>query len=241
MKAMILAAGKGTRMRDLSDRLPKPLVPVAGKPLIDRAFDHLDAAGVGPVVVNVHHLADRMEAHLMHRTISRQAFVSDERKQLLETGGGVKKAMPYLCDGPFFVINGDALWTNGRENALKRMQDAFRPGQMDVLLLLVPTHKALGYDGPGDIALVKGGSGAVPVRMRGLDLSAPYMFGGILIVKPSLYDDMPQGAFSNREIFKKAAMSQRLFGLVHDGEWMHVGTPEAIKEAEMRLAALGGD
>jgi len=235
MKAMVLAAGKGTRMRALSDRLPKPLVPVAGRTLIDRILDHLGAAGIQKPVVNIHHLADLMEAHLEGRVL-----ISDERAELLETGGGVKKALPLLGDDSVFVINSDALWTDGtKDSALKRLHDHYEPETMDVLLLLVAREDALGYDGKGDFLCDVTPDKAVPLTFRGDAPEAPVMFGGVMIVKPSLYRDMPDGAWSNLLIFKKAAAEGRLYGLLHDGAWMHVGTPEAIDAAEARLKALG--
>lgn len=239
MKAMILAAGRGTRMGVLSDTVPKPLVPVLDVPLIDRAIGRLEVAGVGPVVVNVHHLADLMEHHLAGRIRAGRVLISDERGALLETGGGVKKALPLLGDAPFLVVNGDALWTDGTEPAVNRLMDAFDPDQMDVLLLLVRTEEALGYDGVGDFLPSTLGVAPTPVEFRGDAPAAPVMYGGIQIVSPTLYDGMPEGAWSNREIFRKAAGKGRLFGLLHDGHWMHVGTPEAIKAAEDKLRALG--
>jgi MurNAc alpha-1-phosphate uridylyltransferase len=239
MKAMILAAGKGTRMGALSDRLPKPLEPVAGRALIDRALDRLDSAGISPVVVNVHHLADRLEAHLTPHVAAGRVLISDERAALLETGGGVKKALPLLGQEPFLVINGDALWTDGSVPALLRLQAAFDPARMDILLLLVRTEAALGYDGAGDLVPLAAGGGAIPVRLRAPDPAAPYMFGGIQVVAPAMYSDTPVGPFSNLEIFKKAIAAGRLYGLVHDGDWMHVGTPEAVADAAARLTVLG--
>ncbi|NVJ70165.1 MAG: nucleotidyltransferase family protein [Alphaproteobacteria bacterium] len=237
-QAMILAAGKGTRMGTLSDTLPKPLVPVHGVPLIDRILAHLWRAGCGPVVVNVHHLADQMESHLEKLIKSGDVLISDERAELLETGGGVKKALPLLGTDPFMVINSDALWVDGSMPTLLRLQKAFDPARMDVLLLLVPTGEALGYDGVGDFIPQGDPAAPEPLEFRGDAPSAPVMFGGIQIVKPGLYDDMPEGAWSNREIFRKAAAKGRLFGIRHTGHWMHVGTRDAIKAAEEKIDAL---
>ena len=239
MKAMVLAAGRGTRMGAMSDTTPKPLVPVRGVPLIDRIQTHLKRAGVGPMVVNVHHLADRMEAHLVDGVRAGSVLISDERAALLETGGGVKKALPLLGNAPFFVINSDALWVDGASSTLDRMAAAFEPSMMDVLLLLVPTHAALGYDGAGDFIPETDCADPVSIAFRGDAPTAPVMFGGIQIVKPGLYDGMPDGAWSNREIFHRAAALGRLYGLKHDGHWMHVGTPEAIRAAEDKLTSLG--
>ena len=241
MRAMVLSAGLGTRMGALSATLPKPLVPILGRPLLDHTFARLDEAGIGPVVVNVHHHADMIERHLAPRVADGRVLISDERAALLETGGGVKKALPLLGDAPFMVINSDALWTNGPAvSTLTRLERHFDPNIMDVLLLLVRTEDAHGYDGPGDfIPALSQSSEPVPIAFRDDAPSAPVMFGGIQIVKPSLYDGMPDGAWSNREIFRKAVSNGRLFGLIHDGVWMHVGTPEAITDTEKRLRALG--
>ncbi|NVJ99503.1 MAG: nucleotidyltransferase family protein [Alphaproteobacteria bacterium] len=239
MKAMVLAAGRGTRMGALSDRMPKPLVPVAGVSLLRRILTHLGSAGVTSTVVNVHHLADQIEDHLADDIAKGAVAVSDERGLLLETGGGVKKALPLLGEAPFFVINSDALWVDGEAAALDRLAEAFDLGIMDVLLLLVPTEEALGYDGKGDFIPEDGGDGPVPIVFRGAADHAPVMFGGVQIVKPEMYEDTPEGAWSNVEVFRKAADAGRLYGLVHTGHWMHVGTPEAIEEAEAKLASLG--
>lgn len=240
MSAMVLAAGKGTRMGALSASLPKPLVPVLGTPLIDRILAHLQASRVAPAVVNVHHLADKVENHLDTHVADGSVLISDERTALLETGGGVKKALPLLGDAPFFVINSDALWVDGKNTrTLDRMASAFDPAIMDVLLLLVPTREALGYDGKGDFLPTAEGEGPVQISFRGEAESAPVMFGGIQIVKPECYDNMPWGPWSNVEVFRKAATVGRLYGLVHDGHWMHVGTPEAIQDAEQKLTSLG--
>ncbi len=239
LNAMVLAAGKGTRMGALSDVTPKPLVPVAGIPLLDRILAHLKAAGCEKAVVNVHHLADQIERHLAPHVAAGHVAISDERTMLLETGGGVKKALPLLGRAPIHVINSDALWVDGDEGTLKRLADAFDPERMDVLLLLVPTEEALGYDGAGDFIPAGDAASPVPISFRGSAPSAPVMFGGIQVVKPALYDGMPEGKWSNVEIFRKAEAAGRLYGLLHTGHWMHVGTPEAIKAAEAKLAQLG--
>ncbi|WP_286830082.1 MULTISPECIES: nucleotidyltransferase family protein [Kordiimonas] len=241
LNAMVLAAGKGTRMGALSDTTPKPLVPVAGVPLLDRILAHLDKAGCAKVVVNVHHLADQIEAHLAPHVEAGHVMISDERDALLETGGGVKKALPMLGRDPIYVINSDALWVDGDKGTLKRLATAFDPARMDVLLLLVPTADALGYDGAGDFIPAGDATEPTPITFRADAPSAPVMFGGIQVVKPTLYDDMPEGKWSNVEIFRKASSVGRLYGLLHTGHWMHVGTPEAIKAAEEKLAELGAD
>lgn len=239
--AMILAAGKGTRMGEMSARLPKPLVPVLGRTLLDRALDRLDEISAAPVVVNVHHLADQMEAHLAPRVAAGKAMISDERDALLETGGGVKKALPMLGDAPFLVINSDALWLDapGEETALTALATAFDPARMDALLLLVATEAALGYEGTGDF--FAGGDPAAPalLRFRGEAPSSPFMYGGIMMTSPAAYEDTPDGAWSNSHMFRRAAGNGRLFGLRHRGDWMHVGSPEGVRDAEARLLALG--
>lgn len=236
--AMVLAAGKGTRMGAISDTTPKPLVRVAGVPLLDRILAHLWKVGCEKIVVNVHHLADQIESHLAPLVAEGHVAISDERDALLETGGGVKKALPMLGRDPIYVINSDALWVDGTGGTLTRLAQAFDPSRMDVLLLLVPTVKALGYHGAGDFIPDGDPSGPTPIRFRGSAASAPVMFGGIQLVNPALYDDMPEGRWSNVEIFRKAEKAGRLFGLLHTGHWMHVGTPEAIKAAEDKLASL---
>lgn len=238
--AMIMAAGKGTRMGKLSEALPKPLTKVKDISLIDRLFAHLDRAQVEKTVVNVHHLADQMEAFLAARINTNSVAISDEREALLETGGGVKKALPLLGTAPFFVLNGDALWVDAQQSNLLRLKEAWNSAKMDALLLLVPRAEALGYDEVGDFFLdEKNGAGAL--KFRDDAETAPFVFGGVLLINPALYEDTPEGAWSNRVVFRKAAAAGRLYGLVIDGHWMHVGTPEAIIEAEEKLVALGAD
>ncbi|WP_417464175.1 nucleotidyltransferase family protein [Kordiimonas sp.] len=236
MRAIVLSAGLGTRMGAMSQITPKPLVPVLGQPLLDHTFAKLDALGVGPVVVNVHHLADKIEEHLSARIRDGRVLISDERAALLDTGGGVKKVLPLLGADPFFAINSDALWLDGARPTLARLQEAFDPSVMDVLLLLVRTEHAHGYDGPGDFIPQLPLEDVTPVEFRGEALSAPVMFGGIQVVAPEMYEGMPEGTWSNREIFRKAAARGRLYGMVHDGRWFHVGTPEAVSEAEAEIS-----
>ncbi|WP_262692121.1 nucleotidyltransferase family protein [Kordiimonas aestuarii] len=239
MRGIILSAGLGTRMGDMSKRTPKPLVYVAGRTLLDRALDRTDEAGFDCVVVNVHHHADQLEAHLARRIDAGQVVISDERDKLLDTGGGVKKALPLLGKHPFFTINSDALWLDGAGSALLRLASAFDADRMDALLLLIPTPDALGYDGVGDFIPFADGMGPMPIDFRGEAPVAPVMYGGIQMIASSLYDNTPDGAWSNRVVFRKAAAAGRLFGLVHDGHWMHVGTPEGVTDAEARLKELG--
>jgi MurNAc alpha-1-phosphate uridylyltransferase len=235
--AMILAAGLGTRMGQLSRTMPKPLVKVSGKSLLERLLAQARAAGVEKTIVNVHHLAEQIEDFLAAHPHADNIEISDERTELLETGGGVKKALPKLGEGPFFVMNGDALWVDNAKSNLQRLRESFDPNLMDVLLLLAPTEQALGYDGVGDFFAEAGA--AQPIRFRDDAPRAPYMFAGVQLIDPALYQGTPAGPFSNREVFRKAASKGRLYGLPIEGHWMHVGTPEAIGAAEAKLAEIG--
>ncbi|MEX0299839.1 MAG: nucleotidyltransferase family protein [Kordiimonas sp.] len=235
---MIMAAGKGTRMGTLSDRLPKPLTKVNGKSLLDRLLEHIDKVSATRTVVNVHHLPDQIENALKDRVETGAVLISDERDELLETGGGVKKALPKLGPDPFFVLNGDALWVDGKQSNLARLKEAWNPAVMDVLLLLIPKAEALGYEGVGDF-FADDCDCACPLKFRDEAATAPYVFGGVLLINPHLYEGTPEGSWSNRVVFRKAASTGRLYGLVIDGHWMHVGTPEAIAAAEDKLAMIG--
>jgi len=228
---MVLAAGLGTRMRPLTETQPKPLVRVAGKALIDHVLDPLAEAGVGTAVVNVHHFADQMEAHLASRQRPR-IVLSDERAQLLDSGGGVRKALPHLGTGPFFVLNADSFWIDGPRSNLARLAEAFDPARMDVLLLLASTAASTGYDGRGDFVMDPHG-GLERRTERGV---APFVYAGVAILAPGLFDTMPDGPFSLNRIFDAALSAKRLHGLRLDGFWLHVGTPAAIGQAEARIA-----
>ncbi len=230
--AMVLAAGLGLRMRPLTDDRPKPLITVAGKPLIDYALDRLAAAGVERAVVNVHFFADMMERHLAGRRAP-QIVISDERALLLETGGGLSKAGPYLAQEPVFCTNTDAILVDDRgSEACTRLAEAWDGGSMDALLLLAPIAKASGYDGTGDFDLHADGS----ISWRSRE-AAPYVFTGLQIISPRLLAGAPEGPFSMRVLWDKALAAKRLKGLVHRGVWMHVGDPSGLKVAEARLAA----
>ncbi|MGA9197961.1 MAG: nucleotidyltransferase family protein [Pseudolabrys sp.] len=231
-RAMILAAGLGTRMRPLTDTLPKPLVKVAGKPLIDHVLDRLAETGVECVVVNVHHLADQMQRHLAQRK-QPQIVISDERGLLLGTGGGVKKALPELGDAPFFHINSDTIWIDGVKPNLARLADAFDPAAMDALLLLAPTNGSIGYSGRGDFAMAADGQ----LRKRAEQEVAPFVYAGAAILSPALFKSTPEGELSLTTLFDRAAQARRLHGLRMEGLWMHVGTPEAIASAEAAIKA----
>lgn len=231
-RAMVLAAGLGTRMRPLTDTLPKPLVQVAGKPLLDHVLDRLAEAGVAEAVVNVHYLADLIESHLSTREGAPHLTLSDERGALLETGGGVSRALPLLGADPFLAINSDTIWVEGAHPNLVRLMEHFDPEQMDGLLLLAPVALSVGYDGMGDFRMESDGR----LTRRPERQLAPFVYAGACILKPELFEGAPEGAFSLNRIFDKANEAGRLFGLRMDGIWMHVGTPEAIAWAEEAIA-----
>jgi len=227
---MVLAAGLGTRMRPLTDTMPKPLVKVAGKPLIDHVLDRLADVGVEKAVVNVHHFADQLIEHLGRRTRPRIA-ISDERGLLLGTGGGVKRALPELGDRPFFHINSDTVWVDSTKPNLARLADAFEPETMDTLLLLAPTKASIGYTGSGDFAMAPDGR----LTRRGERDTVPFVYAGAAILQPALFDDAPEAEFPLTDMFERAAKKGRLFGLRLDGLWMHVGTPPAVQNAEAAI------
>ena len=229
--AMVLAAGLGTRMRPYNGAIPKPLVAVGGKPLIDYALDRLAAAGVERAVVNVHHLADALERHLASRK-KPHIIISDERGLLLGTGGGIAKALPQLGAAPFFLVNSDTLWLDRVEPNFSRLADAFDAGTMDALLLLAPTAGSVGYEGRGDYAMLPDGR----LRRRAEREVAPFVYAGAAILSPALFTTVPSGAFALTLLFDRAGAQGRLFGLPLDGVWMHVGTPEAVSGAETVLA-----
>ncbi|MCB1474258.1 MAG: nucleotidyltransferase family protein [Rhodobiaceae bacterium] len=230
-RAMVLAAGLGKRMRPLTDTLPKPLVEVDGRALIDHVLDKAAQAGVMQAVVNVHHLADKLEAHLAARR-EPEIRISDERGLLLETGGGVRRALPLLGDGPFFVLNSDSFWIDGARPMLSRMAEAWDGKKMDVLLALASTATATGYDGRGDFLM--DAEGHLSRRPAGEVAAFAYM--GVAIMTPALFAGTPEGTFSLNVLFDAAIERERLFGLRLDGRWMHVGTPQAIGEAETAIA-----
>lgn len=231
-KAIVLAAGLGKRMLPITASMPKPLVKVAGQSLVDFALDRLHEAGIETVVVNVHHFADMLEAHLRTRTLPR-IVISDERDALLETGGGVKKALPLLGSEPFITFNSDSLWIEGKEPNLKRLVGAWDPERMDILMLVAPLSTSIGFEGRGDFHMEESGR----LRRRGADDSAPFAYAGVAIVKPELVHGTPDGAFSANAFYDRAIAKERLYGLCMEGQWLHVGEPQAIAEAEKCLAA----
>jgi N-acetyl-alpha-D-muramate 1-phosphate uridylyltransferase len=231
-RAMILAAGLGTRMQPLTDRLPKPLVAVGGKPLINHVLDRLAAVGVETAVVNVHHMADQIEDHLKSRRVP-NVVISDERKALLGTGGAVVKALPHLGKEPFFHVNSDTIWIDGVKPNLERLAAAFDRRTMDVLLLLAPTATSVGYTGAGDYAMESDGR----LRPRTEREVVPFVYSGVAILSPALFSKPPKDAFPLTVLFNRAAEAGRLHGLRLEGVWMHVGTPEAIAAAEAAILA----
>jgi N-acetyl-alpha-D-muramate 1-phosphate uridylyltransferase len=231
--AIVLAAGLGTRMRPYNGQVPKPLVTVAGKSLIDYGLDRLAEAGVERAVVNVHHLADAIERHLAARRRPR-IIISDERAALLGTGGGITRALPQLDAAPFFLVNSDTLWLDGAKSNFARLAEGFDADAMDALLLLAPSAGSLGYEGRGDYTMLAEGR----LRPRGEHERVPFIYAGAAILAATLFSGAPQGAFPLTRLFDRAAAAGRLFGLHLDGVWMHVGTPEAVTAAEAALAAM---
>ncbi len=231
-RAMVLAAGFGTRMRPLTETKPKPLIEVAGKPLIDHMLDRLAAAGVERAVVNVHHFAEQLERHLAARK-KPQIVISNERGKILGTGGAVVKALGELGPAPFFHVNSDTLWIDGVRPNLARLADAYDAQSMDALLLLAPTAGSIGYAGRGDFVMARDGR----LRRCGENEVTPFVFAGAALLGPALFAQAPPGEFALTVLFERAAAAGRLFGLRLEGLWMHVGTPEAIKAAEAAIAA----
>lgn len=225
--AMVLAAGMGTRMRPLTDTMPKPLVRLVGRPLIDHVLDRLAAAGITRAVVNVHHFADQIEAHLAART-SPRVVISDERDALLDTGGGVLRALPLLGAEPFVVHNSDSVWAEGVGSNIARLIDTWDAERMDALMLLASPSTSLGYDGRGDFMM----DGAGRLSRRPQQLVAPFAFAGVSIMHPRLLAGCTPGKFSLNEPWDRAIAAGRLYGVRMEGTWMHVGTPQALAEAE---------
>ncbi|MFC5315654.1 nucleotidyltransferase family protein [Azospirillum rugosum] len=230
-KAMVMAAGLGLRMRPLTLERPKPLIPVIGKPMLDHALDRLEEAGVQTAVVNAHYKGEMIADHLKART--RPAIALSPEDTLLETGGGVKKALPLLGSSPIYVVNADILWLNGPSPTLARLARHWDPEAMDALLLLMATTKSVGYEGRGDYHMDPVGR----LVRRGEMEIAPFVFAGVQIVKPELFaQNTPDGAFSTNLIWDRAQEAGRLYGLAHDGLWFHIGTPAALQESEDLLS-----
>ena len=231
--AMILAAGLGTRMRPLTNDLPKPLIRVHGRALIDHAIDRLVAAGVTQIVVNLHHHAGLLKAHLSARQ-GVEIRTSDETDRVLGTGGGIFKALPQLGDEAFFVHNADSIWVEGYGHALDRMIARWNSSKMDALLLAAPLVNSIGYDGPGDFVMnAEGRLARVPEQRL-----SPFAYPGVQIVHRRLFDGMTPGVFSINPLWDRAIERERLFGIRLDGVWMHVGTPESLAQSESFLSDL---
>jgi MurNAc alpha-1-phosphate uridylyltransferase len=229
---MILAAGLGTRMAATVDQ-PKPLVPVAGKPLIDYAIERFARFGIARLVVNIHFGAARMRAHLA-RIREPEIAISDESAALLDTGGGVAQALPLLGPDPFFTHNCDSVLVDGMGDSLERLVESWDDSAMDALMLLAPTIYAIGYDGLGDFVMDPDGR----LTRRSETRVSPFVWTGVQLVHPRLFDGCPSGRFSINRLWDRAIEQGRLFGLRHDGRWLHVGTPEARRAAEQTLAEL---
>lgn len=229
--AMVLAAGLGTRMRPITDVKPKPLVEVAGKTLVDHVLDKLAEAGVARAVVNVHHHADQMEAHLATR-VTPEILISDERDALLDSGGGVVRALPLLEGEAIFILNADTFWLDGASSNLNRMADVWDPERMDALLLVAALTSSVGFDGAGDFVFSTDGR----LRRRPERTVTPFAYAGVAIMARRCFDGAPDGPFSLNRLWNKAIEADRLFGLRLDGMWLHVGTPQAIAEAEEAIS-----
>jgi N-acetyl-alpha-D-muramate 1-phosphate uridylyltransferase len=230
--AMVLCAGLGTRMAPANNGLPKPLVELQGKALLDHVLDRLAAAGVARVIVNVHHKADLIEQHLAGRRVPR-IEISDERAALLDTGGSVKKALPKLGASAFVVHNADSVWMEGVGSNLARLAAAWDDTAMDCLLMLALASSSHGYQGRGDFALASDGR----IRRRRVEQEmVPFAFTGVSIAHPRLFDGSPEGAFSLNKVWSRAIEAGRAYGVRMDGVWMHVGTPAALAEAEQCLS-----
>ena len=234
--AMLLAAGLGQRMRPLTADRPKPLVEVDGRALIDRVLDRLAAGGIETAVVNIHYLGEQIIDALAARKRPR-IVISDERGELLDTGGGVAKALALLGDAPFFVHNSDSIWTEGVEDNLQRMRKYWDGARMDCLMLLAMTTTSTGYNGRGDFTMDSQGR----VSRRSEHEVAPFAFTGVSIMHPRLFEDAPAGAFSLNRLWGRAIAAGRLYGLRLEGRWMHVGSPLGLAEAERALAKRHDD
>jgi MurNAc alpha-1-phosphate uridylyltransferase len=224
---MVLAAGLGLRMRPLTENLPKPLVQLAGKTLIDHVLDRLSEAGIAEAVVNVHFLADKLERHLRKRK-SPKIIISDERKVRLDTGGGVAKALPLLGDAPFLICNSDSISSGGASDSLTRLFEMWDDARMDSLMLLASVANSLGYDGAGDFAMAPDGH----LRRRREREVTPFVFTGFSIAHPRMFKGCPTGSFSLNVLWDRAIETGRLYGLRQDGVWMHIGSPDALRAAE---------
>ena len=232
--AMVLAAGLGLRMQPLTDHQPKPMIKVAGRPLIDWALARIADAGVSNAVVNLHYLGDHIQAHLKDRTAPSITFSPED--PILETGGGIEQALAQLGPAPFFACNSDGLWLDGKQNALTRLAQTWDNNAMDCVLLLHDPACAMGYDGPGDFSIASDGK---LTRRADAPENKAYVFTGVQLLHPRLFAHAPGGAYSLNILYDRALAAGRLYGLVHDGEWFHVGTPQARDDTEAWLIQHG--
>jgi N-acetyl-alpha-D-muramate 1-phosphate uridylyltransferase len=228
---MVFAAGLGVRMRPITDALPKPLVKVGGRALIDHCLDRLAENGVERAIVNVHWLADQIETHLAPRR-SPKIIISDERSKLLDQGGGVKRALPMIGDEPFLICNTDAFWIEGPRSNIARLAQAFEPKSMDILLLVAASTGAVGVDWPGDFTMTHDGR----LKPRAARHVAPFVYSGVGIIKPELFNNETAQVFRLAPFFHEAAEKGRLYGVRLDGLWVHVGLPGTIAEAERAIS-----
>ena len=229
---MVMAAGLGKRMRPLTDHKPKPLVPLAGKPLIDHVLERLRAAGVGKIVVNVHYFPEQVEHHLAVHAPDFEVAISDEREELLETGGGMVRALPLIDSDPFLAVNSDNFWTDGEGDTLRKLAAVWDDKAMDALLLVVPRDRAGNHVGRGDFNFDDGGR----LHRRPQNDPFDYLYTGIQIVSKRLLRDAPDGPFSTNILWDRAIAEGRLFGAVHEGQWFDVGTPASITATEEAIA-----
>lgn len=228
--AMVLTAGLGKRMRPLTAVSPKPLIEVQGKPIVEYGLNRLTAAGVQKAILNAHYLPDQIYAYA-ERYSGLEIVVSDERSELLDTGGGTKRALPLLGDQPFYLLNGDSFWIEGARPNLSWLSESWNDETMDMLLLLSPTVGAVGYNGIGDFMFGAEGQ----LQRRPEKRIAPYVYAGGAIIHPRVFDKAPDGAFSLNILFDDLIETGRLHGVRMDGTWLHVGTPQAVKDAEYAI------
>lgn len=229
-KAMVLAAGLGTRMRPITATIPKPLVEVAGKSLIDHGLDRLAAAGIETAVVNVHYLADLLEQHVSRRSAP-GIVISDEREALLDTGGGIRKALPHFQDEPFILLNSDSFWIEGVRPNLDILSTSWNSETMDILLMVAATVRSVGYSGRGDFTLSADGR----LTRREEREVAPFVYAGAAVLHPRIFEEVGDGTFSLNRMFDEASDRERLYGVRMEGMWFHVGTPSAIEVTDMAV------
>lgn len=232
--AMVFAAGFGKRMRPITDTLPKPLIKVGGTSMLDRALDKLREAGATKAVVNTHYLPEKIEQHLANRAAP-QIILSREEPEILETAGGIIKALPHLGSEPFYSVNSDVVWLDGATPALQRLAQVWDTDAMDMLLLLQPLDKAIGYDGTGDFGLTDNGQLTKSPPL-------PYVFTGVQIIHPRIFKGLKAEPLSLSTFYKQATQSDgtltRIYGIEHDGAWLHIGTPEGLEQAEKYLEGI---